>query len=88
MTQQVTVYSKSWCPYCVRAKQLLTQLGAGFEDINVEQDAARLAEMVARSGRRTVPHSGVGDTHVGGCDDLYALHRAGKLAGLLAGTQE
>ena len=87
MTQPVTVYSKSWCPYCVRAKQLLTQQGIGFVDIDVEREPARLTEMLEKSGRRTVPQIWVGDTHVGGCDDLYALHRAGKLAGLLAGTE-
>lgn len=80
---QARVYSKSWCPYCVRAKQLLTQLGVAFEELDVERDPALLAEMVAASGRRTVPQIWIGDTHVGGCDDLFALQRAGKLAELL-----
>ena len=84
---QATVYSKSWCPYCVRAKLLLRQLGVDFDDLDVERDPALLAEMVERSGRHTVPQIWIGATHVGGCDDLYALHRAGKLAALLQETQ-
>lgn len=80
---QAKVYSKSWCPYCVRAKQLLTQLGVDFEEIDVERDPAQLAEMIRASGRRTVPQIWIGATHVGGCDELFALQRAGQLAALL-----
>ena len=84
---QARVYSKSWCPYCVRAKQLLTQLGVAFDEFDVERDPALLAEMVAASGRHTVPQIWIGATHVGGCDDLYALHRSGQLAALLQDAQ-
>ena len=81
----VTIYTTSLCPYCRMAKQLLARKGAEFEEIDVGHDSARREEMVALSGgRRTVPQIFVGDTHVGGCDDLHALDRAGKLDPLLA----
>lgn len=83
--QSVIVYSKSWCPYCVRAKRLLQAKNVNFQEIDVEKEPARLAEMMQKSGRRTVPQIWVGDTHVGGCDDLYALESAGRLDPLLAG---
>lgn len=83
--QSVIVYSKSWCPYCVRAKRLLQAKNVSFQEIDVEKEPARLAEMMQKSGRRTVPQIWVGDTHVGGCDDLYALESAGRLDPLLAG---
>lgn len=80
----VTVYSTTVCPYCVRAKNLLKQKGVAFEEINVEDDAER-AKMVERAGgRRSVPQIFIGNTHVGGCDDLYALDRKGELDALLA----
>lgn len=80
----VTVYSTRVCPYCVRAKALLDRKHVPYTDIMVDQDPARLAEMMQKSGRRTVPQIFVGETHVGGCDDLYALDRAGGLDPLLA----
>ncbi|HEV2321672.1 MAG TPA: glutaredoxin 3 [Gammaproteobacteria bacterium] len=80
----VTVYSTQVCPYCVRAKALLDRKHVPYTDIMVDQDPARLAEMMQKSGRRTVPQIFVGDTHVGGCDELYALDRAGGLDPLLA----
>lgn len=83
---KVTMYSTAVCPYCVRAEQLLTQKGvADIEKIRVDLEPERRDEMIARTGRRTVPQIFIGDTHVGGCDDLYALERAGKLDPLLAG---
>jgi glutaredoxin 3 len=80
----VTVYTKSWCPYCRAAKDLLDTKGIAYEEIDVS-DRARQAEMAKRAGgRSTVPQIFVGDVHVGGCDDLYALDSAGRLDPLLA----
>ena len=84
--QPVTVYSKSWCPYCQDAKALLSRKGVEFEEVDVDLEPERRAEMVERTGgRRTVPQIFVGSTHVGGCDDLYDLDRHGRLDPLLAG---
>ena len=80
---KVTIYTTPICPYCLSAKQLLTRKGVAFDEINVMGDPARREEMETRSGRRTVPQIWVGDRHVGGCDDLYALDRAGGLDPLL-----
>ncbi len=80
----VTVYSTQVCPYCVRAKALLDRKHVPYTDVMVDQDPDKLAEMMQKSGRRTVPQIFVGETHVGGCDDLYALDRAGGLDTLLA----
>ncbi len=81
----ITIYTTTYCPYCVRAKDLLKRKGfANFTEINVEDDAER-AKMIDRAGgKRTVPQIFIGSTHVGGCDDLYALDKAGKLDPLLA----
>jgi glutaredoxin 3 len=81
---QITLYTTSYCPYCVRAKELLTRKGAAYTEINAEDDAVREAMIAKAGGRRTVPQIFIGDTHVGGCDDLYALDKAGKLDPLLA----
>jgi len=84
--QPVTIYSKQTCPYCVRAKQLLESKGAGYEEIRIDLQPQRREEMIERAaGRGTVPQIFIGDKHVGGCDDLYALEAAGELDGLLAG---
>ncbi len=80
----VTVYSTRVCPYCVRAKALLDRKRVPYTDIMVDQDPAKLAEMMQKSGQRTVPQIFVGGHHVGGCDELYALDRAGGLDPLLA----
>jgi glutaredoxin 3 len=82
----VTLYSKQVCPYCVRAKQLLTQKGITPVEVDIEKDPTQRSEMIAKSGgRTTVPQIFIGSFHVGGCDDLYALERQGKLDGLLRG---
>lgn len=81
----VRVYSTLFCPYCVMAKRLLEGKGVRFQEIRVDEDQARREEMMRISGRRTVPQIFVGDTHVGGFDDLSALDRAGKLDPLLQG---
>ncbi|MEO8062578.1 MAG: glutaredoxin 3 [Pseudomonadota bacterium] len=83
MTPAVVIYATGWCPYCERARKLLAAKSVSFEEINVESQAEKRAEMQTRSGRRTVPQIFIGDQHVGGCDDLYALEEAGKLDGLL-----
>jgi glutaredoxin 3 len=80
----VLVYSTDYCPYCVRAKQLLTRKGVAFDEVRVDQDLAQRQLMEQRSGRRTVPQIFIGDRHVGGFDDLYALERRGELDALLA----
>jgi glutaredoxin 3 len=82
----VEIYTTPLCGYCHAAKRLLTQKGVAFTEIDVSRDAELRATMTQRShGGRTVPQIFVGETHVGGCDDLYALDRAGKLDPLLAG---
>lgn len=81
----VRIYTTPFCPYCVRAKSLLTKKGAAFEEIDVMMDDAARQEMQAASGgARTVPQIFIGETHVGGSDDLYALEKDGKLDSLLA----
>jgi glutaredoxin 3 len=81
----VVLYSKSFCPYCDLAKDLLRQKGAAFEEISVDGDRAAQAAMSAKAGgRSTVPQIFIGSEHVGGCDDLYALDDAGRLDALLA----
>ena len=84
--QPVKMYNTQVCPYCVHAKALLKKRGVEtIEDIRVDLDPAQRAQMMALTGRRTVPQIFIGETHVGGCDDLYALDSAGKLDPLLAG---
>jgi glutaredoxin 3 len=80
------MYLTQWCPYCAMAKRLLGEKGQQWTEIDVEADPARRAEMMERSGRRTVPQIFVGDQHVGGYDDLAALEQAGELDAFLAGT--
>jgi glutaredoxin 3 len=85
----VLMYSTGVCPYCVRAENLLKARGVtDLEKIRVDLDPSRLTEMMERTSRRTVPQIFIGDTHVGGCDDLIALDQAGKLLPLLAGTPD
>jgi glutaredoxin 3 len=82
----VTVYVSDWCPYCQRAKNLLNQKPVLINEINVEEDPKLREEMIARSERRTVPQIFIGDKHVGGCDELYALDRSGELDRLIQGA--
>jgi len=83
---KVEIYSKMFCPYCVRAKRLLGEKGVSFEEHDITLGGPRRAEMIQRAqGRTTVPQIFIGDLHVGGSDDLAALERAGKLDPLLAG---
>ncbi|APZ52587.1 glutaredoxin 3 [Salipiger abyssi] len=84
--QPIEIYTTPYCGFCHAAKRLLTSKGAEFTEIDVMEDPSRRPEMVQRAnGGRTVPQIFVGPTHVGGCDELYALERAGKLDALLAG---
>lgn len=80
----VTMYTTQVCPYCVRAKMLLKQRGvAEIDEVRVDLQPDQREHMVARTGRRSVPQIFIGDTHVGGCDDLMALDAAGGLLPLL-----
>ena len=80
---KVVVYTTRVCPYCVYAKALLERKGVGYEERNIESDHAIMREMLERSQRRTVPQIFIGDTHVGGYDDLAELDAAGELNRLL-----
>jgi glutaredoxin 3 len=81
----ITIYTTMLCPYCYRAKGLLQQKGASYTEIDVGMDADKRQEMTQRAqGGRTVPQIFIGDTHVGGCDDLFALEAAGKLDAMMA----
>ena len=82
---KVLMYATGWCPYCLRAEALLRAKGVGdIEKIRIDLEPERRSEMIEKTGRRTVPQIYIGETHVGGCDDLYALERAGKLDTLLS----
>jgi glutaredoxin 3 len=80
---KVVMYLTAACPFCQAADRLLRQKGAEVERIRVDLEPARRAEMTQKSGRRTVPQIWIGERHVGGCDDLHALERAGELDPLL-----
>jgi glutaredoxin 3 len=82
----VEIYTTRWCPYCHAAKALLKRKGVAFSEIDVGRDWERREEMMQRAnGRSTVPQIFIGETHVGGCDDLHELEDAGRLDALLAG---
>ena len=84
MTQAVLMYTTAVCPFCIRAKQLLKARGVTeIEEVRVDLDPARRDEMMQKTQRRTVPQIYIGETHVGGCDDLHALDASGKLMPLL-----
>jgi len=80
----VRMYTTQVCPYCIRAKALLKQRGVeSIDEVRIDLDPAQRDQMIALTGRRTVPQIFIGDTHVGGCDELIALDRSGGLAPLL-----
>lgn len=84
---RICMYCTAWCPYCIAAERLLTAKGVvDIEKIRLDLEPARRAEMMQRSGRRTVPQIYIGNFHVGGFEDLSALDRAGKLEPLLGGA--
>ncbi|HUI12507.1 MAG TPA: glutaredoxin 3 [Xanthobacteraceae bacterium] len=85
----IDIYTIRYCPYCFDAKELLSRKGASFHEIDVSADRDKRKEMIARAnGRSTFPQIFIGATHVGGCDDLYALEEAGKLDPLLEHVKE
>lgn len=79
----VTIYTTQFCGFCVAAKRLLKAKEVEFEEIDVGRDSALRQEMMHKSGRHTVPQIWIGETHIGGCDELYELDRAGKLDSML-----
>lgn len=79
MNSAVTIYTTRWCPYCIRAKSLLTGKGVDYREVPVDGDRALREEMTRRAGRTSVPQIWIGEQHVGGCDELFALERAGRL---------
>lgn len=82
---RIELYTKAFCPYCARAKRLLGDKGIAFEEYEISGGGAKREEMIQRAnGRTTVPQIFIGDRHIGGCDDLMALEREGKLDSLLA----
>ncbi|GAA0248067.1 glutaredoxin 3 [Marinomonas primoryensis] len=80
----VTIYSSDYCPFCVRAKQLLSAKNVAFNEIRVDGKREVRQQMTEKSGRTSVPQIWIGERHIGGCDDLYALEREQKLDTLLA----
>ncbi|AMB86552.1 glutaredoxin [Pseudomonas agarici] len=80
---QVVVYSSEYCPYCARAKHLLASKQVDFQEIKVDGKPQVRAQMIKKAGRTSVPQIWIGSKHIGGCDDLFALERAGKLDALL-----
>lgn len=81
----ITLYTSAVCAYCMAAKNFLKSRGLEWNEVRIDLDAAERERMVERAGRTTVPQIFVGDAHVGGYDDMIALHRAGKFEALLAG---
>lgn len=81
----VTIYTRNGCPFCTKAVALLTKKGAKFTEFNTAVNAGYRAEMVEKSGRNTFPQIFIGETHVGGCDDIHALDARGGLDKMLAG---
>ena len=80
---KITIYTTPYCPYCHAAKALLNRKGAAFEEIDVQDPVLRQQMMLRANGRRTVPQIFIGETHVGGSDDIHELDRRGRLDSLL-----
>jgi glutaredoxin 3 len=84
MMSQVTIYTKAYCPYCVRAKSVLDNKGVSYQEIRIDEQPELRPEMIERAGgRSTVPQIFIGERHIGGCDDMLALDASGKLDPLL-----
>jgi glutaredoxin 3 len=83
---KVLMYTTSWCPYCAQARELLAKKGVSFEEIDVEAVPQARSDMLRKGGGSTVPQIFIGETHVGGCDDLCALESAGRLDSMLTGA--
>jgi len=86
VTPKVLMYCTSACPFCQAAERLLLDKGVKIDKVRVDLEPARRAEMMQKSGRRTVPQIWIGERHIGGCDDLYDLERQGGLEPLLKAT--
>lgn len=84
----VVIYTTAFCPYCIRAKRLLDSKQVTYDEIKVDNNPALRSKMMELSGRYTVPQIWIGERHVGGCDDLYALERSGGLDPLLAAERK
>ena len=82
----ITIYSTAICPYCVAAKNFLKSKGLGWNEVRIDTDLAAREAMLSRAKRTSVPQIFIGETHIGGYDDMMALHRAGQLEPLLAGA--
>lgn len=82
--KKVEIYTTGWCPYCHAAKSLLAEKGVAFDEVDADDPEIRRAMVQRANGRRTVPQIFIGDTHVGGYDDMAALERRGQLDPLLA----
>ena len=82
---QVTIYTKAYCPYCVRAKSVLDNKGVSYQEIRIDEQPELRPEMITRAGgRSTVPQIFIGERHIGGCDDMLALDASGQLDPLLS----
>jgi glutaredoxin 3 len=85
---EIVIYTRAWCPYCRRAKMLLERKGVDYDEIDIEREPELGREMIHRAGgRSTVPQIFIGDKHIGGSDDLYALERAGRLNEILGSPE-
>ncbi|MEO6518119.1 MAG: glutaredoxin 3 [Pseudoxanthomonas sp.] len=84
-TPEITLYTSAICPYCVAAKNFLKSKGQVWTEVRIDLDFEQRQAMIAKANRTSVPQIFIGQTHVGGYDDMIALHRAGKLEALLAG---
>jgi glutaredoxin 3 len=82
---EIVIYTTNICPYCIMAKRLLDKKAAPYKEINVDRNPKMREEMMQRSNRRSVPQIFIGDRHIGGCDELYALERSKQLDTLLTG---
>ncbi|NET01361.1 MAG: glutaredoxin 3 [Sphaerospermopsis sp. SIO1G2] len=88
MTAKVEIYTWTTCPFCIRAKNLLLNKGIDFLEYNIDGDEVARKKMAERAnGKRSLPQIFINDDHIGGCDDIYALERQGKLDGLLTSSQ-
>ena len=83
---RVLMYTTAWCPYCARARALFAEKGVSIEEIDIDAAPQARADMIKKGGGGTVPQIFIGETHVGGCDELYALESAGNLDSMLTGA--
>ena len=86
-TPEITLYASAICPYCVAAKNFLKSKGQVWTEVRIDLDFEQRQAMIARANRTSVPQIFIGQTHIGGYDDMIAMHRAGKLEPLLAGSE-